>query len=1167
MLKTVIDSPSHMTHQPKTLAVLALLSASILASAHADLVAHWPLDTDARDSLGNHDGSASGVAFGAEGAALHTGDAAEFDGSASTITVPFSEALNTDSFTLSMWVNADSTGGFASPVTSRDDTPASVHGYIIYNDNGGDWNFWTGTGGPSGAWDTLEGEAVEVGSWTHLAISYSDASQTKRLYINGELAASKSGVGLYSQNGPQAEDLHIGSGSDNGASFYFDGLIDDVALWNVELSEAEIGEVMDQGVPGGAPSISSFSADPPFIASGQAVTLSWETSSATAVSISPGIGAVDVPSGSISVSPTETTTYTLSAVGEAAPDASAQVTVGVDVDALPPRLNEFLADNETGLADPDGDRSDWIEIYNPNPFAIDLGGWHLSDDPADPEKYTIPAQQLEAGGYLVLFASDKPGAVNFQLAKAGGFLALSDPDGNLVQAFDPSYPAQFDDVSFGTASDSSTTYLVPSPGEANGAPRSELGPAIDALTENPPPPGANESLTISAEITPRIGAVAGATLYYRVGFGSERSIAMNDAGGGAFSATIPSSAYEPNEMLRWYVVARTASGETSREPSFADPLESAQYFGTVVVDLGVPRDLPVMRWFVQNEGAADTRAGTRGSLYFDGEFYDNIFCRIRGQSTANWPKHKYKFDFYRGGHFHWKLGAPRVEEFNVNSHYRDSYVRENAVFAFLNEAGALAPETMYLWIQRNGSDLGLFSFVEQVDEEFLERRGIDAEGSMYKAINVPATLSPTVNSSLYRKVLRKTEPYTDLSELTANINIANPDRFTYVADEVNLPNYINVMAAMAVPFNHDQLTKNYYIYRDLDRGEWLRIAWDGDQGLPTGSKNTAENWASPLYGDAMHTQELRNGSPNPTWQNHLHTAILDNPVTRQMYMRRLRTLMDQYLAIPEAGASTTILPEGSSARYLVPADGSLESSWFGAGFDDASWPSGASGFGYENSPGDYVDLIETRVKPGELVAGATSIYLRFGFDVADPNAFRNLTLRLRYEDGFVAYLNGSEVARANITGAPAHNSRATGSHPDDEAVDFVDFPLLGASLVGGRNVLAIQIINQSPSSSDLLCEPELIDQPGAGGGYFETLLESLRSTIENDVVTDQNLWSGSGITNFTSGYNGVLNTSLPNRRTALFETYGPQGSGLIPEPQSPDAVVDFGEIVANPDSG
>ena len=54
---------------------------------------------------------------------------------------------------------------------------------------------------------------------------------------------------------------------------------------------------------------------------------------------------------------------------------------------------------------------------------------------------------------------------------------------------------------------------------------------------------------------------------------------------------------------------------------------------------------------------------------------------------------------------------------------------------------------------------------------------------------------------------------------------------------------------------------------------------------------------------------------------------------------------------------------------------------------------------------------------------------------------------------------------------------------------------------------------------------------------------------------------------FNSGYNAVLNTSLPNRRTALFNTYGPAGSGLIPDPQPTDAIIDFGQIESNPASG
>ena len=1169
----LLESPSQTQEgirEPLMKGILRTIGTLLLLAGQpmqAELVAHWPLDSNARDLLGNHHGQASAVTFGADGAAGHTGTAAEFNGSNSTITVPFDEALNPESFTLSMWVNADSTGGFASPVTSRDDVSGGVstHGYILYNDNGGNWNFWTGDGNPG--WDTLRGPAVSTNTWTHLALTFDAATGTKSLFVDGALAATETAAAQYSPNGTvEMENFHIGSGADSGQSFHFDGLIDDVALWNHVLTPAEIEDVMNNGVPGGPPSITSFIASPPFIDSGQSVTLSWEANNATSVTIFPGVGAVDNESGTIMVTPTETTTYTLTANGESPPAATAQVTVGVDVESLPPVINEFMADNETGITDDEGNRSDWIEIHNPNPFAIDLGGWHLTDDPANLEKYTFPPTQIPAGGYQIFFANNRPEGLDFQLSRNGDYLALTDPNGNLISEFSPAYPPQFDDISYGFSNSGEIAYLVPTPGEANGSPRSEIGPQVEGLTENPPPPGPADDLTISASITPRIGEVGGATLFYRVGFGNEQSVVMNAGADGLYSASIPARAFGPGEMVRWYLVATTTSGENTREPPFPDPTESPRYFGTVVTDPSIGVDQPVMHWFVQNSGAADTRRGTQGSLYFEGQFYDNIFCRIRGQSTANWPKHKYKFDFYRGGHFRWRPDAARVEEINVNSHYRDSYVRENTIFAFLNEAGSLAPETRYVWIKRNGSDMGLFTFVEQVDEDFLDRRGIDPSGSMYKAINVPATLSPTVNSSLYRKILRRTEPYTDLVELTTGINIANPGRFDFVADAVNIPNYINVMAAMCVPFNHDQLTKNYYMYRDLDRGEWFRIAWDGDQGLPTGQKNTNENWASPLYGDAQHTQELVGGNPNPTWQNHLHAAILDNPVTREMYMRRVRTLMDRYLVIPDAGSSTTILPEGSNLRYFVPSDSSIESSWFLPSFNDGNWASGTAGIGYENNPGDYVGLIETRVKPTELVAGATSIYQRYRFQVADPAAISNLILRMRYDDGFLAYLNGVEVTRANVNGTVRYNSTAT-SHPDSAAVDFVDFPISNTSLVAGENLLAIQVINQSVGSSDLLCEPELIDRPGANGGYFENLLQGFRNTIQNDVVIDQALWAGAGITNFNSGFSGVVNTSLPNRRNALFETYGPAGSRLIPPPQSEGLVINFGAIEANPASG
>ncbi|MEZ5299576.1 MAG: CotH kinase family protein [Verrucomicrobiales bacterium] len=87
--------------------------------------------------------------------------------------------------------------------------------------------------------------------------------------------------------------------------------------------------------------------------------------------------------------------------------------------------------------------------------------------------------------------------------------------------------------------------------------------------------------------------------------------------------------------------------------------------------------------------------------------------------------------------------------------------------------------------------------------------------------------------------------------------------------------------------NHDQLTKNYYMYRDPGRGEWFRLPWDVDQAFPVGVYINTDQFRSPLYGDAAHPQGT--GSINPIYRNRLHQAVLDDPRLRELYLRRLRT--------------------------------------------------------------------------------------------------------------------------------------------------------------------------------------------------------------------------------------------------------------------------------------
>ena len=142
-------------------------------------------------------------------------------------------------------------------------------------------------------------------------------------------------------------------------------------------------------------------------------------------------------------------------------------------------ISEFMADNQNGISDEDGSRSDWIELYNPGLVDVGLDGWFLSDTSTNLAKWRLPNFILGANKYLRIWASEKdrrnPGAplhTNFKLSKnAGGFLALSGPATNVVSSFaDATYPAQLANVSFGRDRVDPNLvgyFLVPTPGAQN----------------------------------------------------------------------------------------------------------------------------------------------------------------------------------------------------------------------------------------------------------------------------------------------------------------------------------------------------------------------------------------------------------------------------------------------------------------------------------------------------------------------------------------------------------------------------------------------------------------------------------------------------------------------------------------------------------------------------
>ncbi|MFT5189801.1 MAG: catechol 2,3-dioxygenase-like lactoylglutathione lyase family enzyme, partial [Verrucomicrobiales bacterium] len=141
-----------------------------------------------------------------------------------------------------------------------------------------------------------------------------------------------------------------------------------------------------------------------------------------------------------------------------------------------PRISEFMADNLAAYEDDQEAYSDWIEIYNPDADTASMGGWYLTDDPGDLQKWVFPTRaKVPADGYLVVHASglnlaglfDNTFHTNFSLRSGGEYLALVDPDGNVVQDFTESYPDQYLDVSYGTDGESDGYFSKSTPGEAN----------------------------------------------------------------------------------------------------------------------------------------------------------------------------------------------------------------------------------------------------------------------------------------------------------------------------------------------------------------------------------------------------------------------------------------------------------------------------------------------------------------------------------------------------------------------------------------------------------------------------------------------------------------------------------------------------------------------------
>lgn len=149
---------------------------------------------------------------------------------------------------------------------------------------------------------------------------------------------------------------------------------------------------------------------------------------------------------------------------------------------------------------------------------------------------------------------------------------------------------------------------------------------------------------------------------------------------------------------------------------------------------------------------------------------------------------------------------------------------------------------------------------------------------------------------------------------------------------------------------------------------------------------------------------------------------------------------------------TDLVADGAAAKYLVPGNGTLGTSWTGAGFGDAGWASGTNGLGYDTT-GTLNALINSDIQ-GALMGTNPSAYFRFPFNLVGSPDVSSLQFVINYDDGYVAYLNGTKICEGNAPGSPSWNSIAVGENSGGFSIDNWAAPEPSHALVNENSTAA-----------------------------------------------------------------------------------------------------------------
>ncbi|MEM7235950.1 MAG: CotH kinase family protein, partial [Planctomycetota bacterium] len=284
--------------------------------------------------------------------------------------------------------------------------------------------------------------------------------------------------------------------------------------------------------------------------------------------------------------------------------------------------------------------------------------------------------------------------------------------------------------------------------------------------------------------------------------------------------------------------------------------------------------------------------------------------RVRGVTTVGWRAPKFRVRMNEGYEFVYRKGEPPAKTFSLDSSFIDpSCSRLILAFELFREAGAYASIAEPIHTRMNGEFYRYSVFLEKIGSSFLRRNGLGRDSLVYKAAGIMrgAFLEPVANFETTRGMEQNSRRWKDgkeeLREIIQGLELKGREREQFLYENVDLPEVMSALAVYAITKHFDSACHNYFTVRDSQTGLWSLIPWDLDL--------VWERMTEPLFGRTFTGHPFMGGEEYFSWTfyhwNRLYDAIYTTPTIRDMYLRRVRTLMDEYLQPAETPAEKRYL--------------------------------------------------------------------------------------------------------------------------------------------------------------------------------------------------------------------------------------------------------------------